>query len=54
MDKQTISGWIREKLASLCWMLFLRLNKITEKQYFSEIEEQFKFEIDQQPKGEKR
>ena len=40
MGKQTIFGNIKEWLAGICWHLFLKLNNLTEYEYFLQIKEQ--------------
>jgi hypothetical protein len=40
LGKQTIFGSIKEWLAGICWYLFLRLNNLTEEEYFRQIKEQ--------------
>lgn len=40
MGKQTIFESIKKLLAGICWHLFLRLNNLTEDEYFQQIVEQ--------------
>ena len=40
MGKQTLLEHIKEWLAGKCWKWFLKLNNITEDEYFRQIQEQ--------------
>ena len=40
MGKQTLLEHFKEWLAGKCWVWFLRLNNITENEYFRQIQEQ--------------